>query len=94
MEKANGNTSAPGGLVPTDGGGTQLDLRGLSVGECIAHAEEALEKAKDRLQYGRRQECEEALELVAQVSDFLTFAAVREGERSGEAVDGEDPKNA
>lgn len=77
MEGDHADTSPATGVESADSSGAQLDLDGLQGRECIERAEEALERAKDRLQYGRRQECEEALKDLEQASDFLAAAKAR-----------------
>lgn len=61
---ANGNTGAPTGVESADSRGSGSHLVRVQGRDYIFRAQEAVEAAIAKLSYGRRQECEEASELL------------------------------
>lgn len=64
MENIDGNTDTSGGMESADSGSAPVDL--ASIRDPLEYADTCIERAQDRLSYGRRQEAEEALVLLAQ----------------------------
>jgi len=73
MENEHGDTSSAAGLESTDSGSASADLSELSQRECLDKGLEAIYSAEDRLNYGRRQEAEEAIEYIKVARTFLSF---------------------
>lgn len=77
MENIDGTANGAGGLEPADGGSTTADLG--CIRDPLAYADTLIERAQDRLSYGRRQEAEEALKFLSEAR-FCIKAARAPGE--------------
>lgn len=76
MESSNGNTDSSAGLVAADRGSASVDRQRLSLGDLAASIEARLDSAGEVLAYGRRQESELAIEILAEIAeDFAAFKA-------------------
>jgi len=64
MENMNGNTGAAVGVVAADSGSATDDRFGVQIVDPLRYAETCVERAQDRLRYGRRQEAEEAISIL------------------------------
>jgi len=90
MENINGDSGPTVGMESANSSGQATDSASIGV-DPLDFAETCIERAQDRLSYGRRQEAEEALKLLSEARFGIAAArASREGQRSSEGVHGED----
>lgn len=76
METTDGNTSPAGRLESANGSSSATDLAGLSLSERIDLAQTLIERAQDRLRYGRRQEAEEAISFLTEAREVIASLEV------------------
>lgn len=76
METTDGNTSPAGRLESANGSSSATDLAGLSLSERIDLAQTLIERAQDRLRYGRRQEAEEAICFLTEAREVIASLEV------------------
>jgi len=84
MENTNGDASPAGGMESADSSGQATDLPGVQLLDPLRYAETSIERAQDRLRYGRRQEAEEAITLLDEALFGIRAAKAHgEGQRRG-----------
>lgn len=66
QENNDGAASPPGRLESANGSRAADYLASLSISERISLAQALVERAQDRLRYGRRQEAEEAIKFLTE----------------------------
>lgn len=81
MENTDGNASTAGGMEPADSSSAAADLDGIQSSDPLAVAEAHLERAESQLRYGRRQEAESALDLIAAAQECIAEARSALGQR-------------
>jgi len=81
MENTNGDASPSAGLESADSSGAADDRASVQEhGNALEYVATCIERAQDRLRYGRRQEAEEAICFLDGAQRVLTLArAAREG---------------
>jgi len=97
MRNEHGNTNTPTGLESADGrsaGVDQLRLRIAVLVDGISQAARLIESAQARLDYGRRQEGEEAQKCLREAHGILKASLDGKRFSSSEAAHGDDTEEA
>jgi len=76
--KRHGNTSTPSRVESADGGRADADQPGVQDGDSLDLAEGLLTRALERLEYGRRQEAEEAISILSLAREVIRHVRHRE----------------
>jgi len=70
----NGNAGPAVRMEPANSSGPSIDLSSLQAVDSLRIAQTCIERAQDRLRYGRRQEAEEAISFLDEASQLIEKA--------------------